>query len=169
MRQNIQKYVIFCTFWFFWWLYFTQWLINTIIMSKFLKYSFVHDSTFIADFLKSGSNEDGSYPELTFEQLPFNHPLFVMYSSGTTGAPKCMVHSAGVWIFITSFWLTNHSMSLFLSLNKGTSKLTSLKVEWNKKFTQSFPEDCCICLIYGAVILLYQAKWMYMICWMVSR
>lgn len=34
-------------------------------------------------------------PPLEFEQVPFNHPLFIMYSSGTTGAPKCMVHSVG--------------------------------------------------------------------------
>ena len=27
-------------------------------------------------------------PELVFEQLPFNHPLYIMYSSGTTGVPK---------------------------------------------------------------------------------
>ncbi len=33
--------------------------------------------------------------ELTFAHLPFDHPLYIMYSSGTTGLPKCMVHGAG--------------------------------------------------------------------------
>ncbi|OAL34611.1 acetoacetate-CoA ligase [Fonsecaea nubica] len=32
--------------------------------------------------------------ELTFAQLPFSHPGFIVYSSGTTGPPKCIVHSA---------------------------------------------------------------------------
>ena len=32
---------------------------------------------------------------IAFERLPFDHPLYILFSSGTTGIPKCIVHSAG--------------------------------------------------------------------------
>ncbi|MFH1974548.1 MAG: acetoacetate--CoA ligase [Pseudomonadota bacterium] len=42
------------------------------------------------DFLSSENGLD-----IKFDQLPFDHPLYIMYSSGTTGLPKCMVQCAG--------------------------------------------------------------------------
>lgn len=47
-------------------------------------------------------------PENDFAQLPFEHPIYIMFSSGTTGKPKCMVQSAGGV-------LINHLKELILS------------------------------------------------------
>ena len=48
----------------------------------------IHDAILWDHFL----DDDG---ELGFERLPFNHPLYILFSSGTTGVPKCIVHGAG--------------------------------------------------------------------------
>ncbi len=52
--------------------------------------SMVPKAILFGDFM---SKEKGL--NIAFEQLPFDHPLYIMYSSGTTGLPKCMVHGAG--------------------------------------------------------------------------
>ncbi|MBU1742114.1 MAG: AMP-binding protein, partial [Proteobacteria bacterium] len=49
----------------------------------------LRDAVMWDDFLGDGPAE-----EIQFEQLPADHPIYIMYSSGTTGVPKCIVHGA---------------------------------------------------------------------------
>ncbi len=62
--------------------------------------SFLPNAVHFEDFLADDAGE------IEFEYLPFDHPVYIMYSSGTTGLPKCMVQGPGV--------LINHKKELIL-------------------------------------------------------
>ncbi|TGZ59701.1 hypothetical protein CRM22_008924 [Opisthorchis felineus] len=62
-------------------------------LSEYLT-SIPHSCT-LQQFLKLGQVGDSDNSEIGPVQLPFSHPMVIMFSSGTTGPPKCIVHSGG--------------------------------------------------------------------------
>ncbi len=53
------------------------------------------DLATIPDAVSWQTTQTGSSPVPAFTPVPFSHPLYIMYSSGTTGVPKCIVHGTG--------------------------------------------------------------------------
>jgi acetoacetyl-CoA synthetase len=97
------------------------------------------------DFLASKK-----HPAIQFEQLPFDHPVYIMFSSGTTGKPKCMVQGAG-GVLIT------HLRDLMLHTDlKREDKITYITtcswMMWNWLLTS---------LAVGATVVLYDGNPLY--------
>jgi acetoacetyl-CoA synthetase len=90
------------------------------------------------------SEED--HLEIKFEQVPFDHPLYIMFSSGTTGKPKCMVQGLGV--------LVNHLKELLLHTDlKRTDRILYITscswMMWNWLLSS---------LAVGATVVLYDGN-----------
>jgi len=69
-------------------------------VSRIVTVPYIHDGTLAGFSDERAQNWDdflAPYPagEIEFVRLPFNHPLYILFSSGTTGKPKCIVHGAG--------------------------------------------------------------------------
>jgi acetoacetyl-CoA synthetase len=107
--------------------------------------SFIKNAIYFDEFIK---NE--SFKEIEFEQLPYEHPLFIMFSSGTTGKPKCMVQS-GMGVLI------NHLKELILHTDlKREDVITYITTPswmmWNWLITSLF---------VGSKIVLYDGNPLY--------
>ncbi|MBT3738579.1 MAG: acetoacetate--CoA ligase [Candidatus Marinimicrobia bacterium] len=67
--------------------------VRKVIITPFVRenpdISSINNSLVWNDFIDPKPNP------IIFEQVPFDHPLYIMYSSGTTGKPKSIVHGAG--------------------------------------------------------------------------
>jgi acetoacetyl-CoA synthetase len=101
----------------------------------------IPDAVHYDDFL----SKEGQL-EIEFEQLPFDHPLYIMFSSGTTGKPKCMVQGIGV--------LINHLKELLLHTDlKRTDRIMYITscswMMWNWLLSS---------LAVGATIVLYDGN-----------
>ncbi len=64
-------------------------------------------------------------PDLEFEQVSFDHPLLILFSSGTTGAPKCIVHGTGGTLL-----QHRKELQLHCNLNPGDSLLYFTTCGW---------------------------------------
>lgn len=118
------------------------------------------EKVIVASYIQKGSNfgnrskfeaydrflSEGDASEIHFEQLPFDHPVYIMFSSGTTGKPKCMVQGPGV--------LLNHVKELLLHTDlKREDKITYISspswMMWNWLMSS---------LAVGATIFLYDGN-----------
>ncbi len=92
-------------------------------------------------------DEFGSVGEIQFEQLPSDHPVFVMFTSGTTGKPKCMVQGAA-GVLVNQLKETQLHADL-----KKTDRITYITspswMMWNWLMS---------CLAAGATLILYDGN-----------
>ena len=69
---------------------------NTVLISQyFLEKIDSNEKHDFKDYVNFDEVLNQSKLDETFERFEFNHPIYILYSSGTTGKPKCITHGAG--------------------------------------------------------------------------
>ena len=119
-------------------------------IEKLIVISYTEDRPDINDIPKAVHYEDflsQSGSEIQFQQLPSDHPVYIMFSSGTTGKPKCMVQGA-------AGLLVNHLKELILHTDLGKEDVhwfitTASWMMWNWMMTS---------LATGNTLLLYDGN-----------
>ncbi|XP_054707680.1 acetoacetyl-CoA synthetase-like [Uloborus diversus] len=92
--------------------------------SKSKDISCIRNSCWLDEFLALGRNPDGSVPPIKFEQVSVNHPIFISYTSGTTGLPKALVHGSGLLLTAA------RDFGLHTELNRKGARLSMSPVGW---------------------------------------
>ncbi|KFM80956.1 Acetoacetyl-CoA synthetase, partial [Stegodyphus mimosarum] len=93
--------------------------------SKLKEISHIRNSCFLDELLEKGRGPNGEVPDLEFMQLPFDYPIFINFTSGTTGLPKGLVHSAGTFLPLM------RDFGLHCDLKRGDVTLAMQPVGWN--------------------------------------
>jgi len=108
-------------------------------------------------FLASGSAADGAAPPIHFTRVPFAHPQFVLYSSGTTGMPKSIAHGCGNMLLQHAKELLLHS-----DLRPGDKMLfytTCGWMMWNWMASSLFAGAAIVCFDGFAAYPKLSAPW----------
>ncbi|XP_071038475.1 acetoacetyl-CoA synthetase isoform X2 [Parasteatoda tepidariorum] len=86
--------------------------------------TFIQNSCLLDEFLMTGKSLEGHIPDVEFEQVSANHPVFICFTSGTTGTPKGVLHSGKVLLSMLV------SLSLHCNLKRGDAIFSHYAVGW---------------------------------------